>query len=72
MNYRPIVKALIKEVRKLDTRLQTHEAMESMYEDDEAEDLKEAHKTLADVREQIMKGDTEYAVELIGREIGYY
>lgn len=38
---------------------------------DVEEQLAEAHQALADVRDQILKGDAEYAVELIGREIGF-
>lgn len=57
-------------VLELQGELAEQSAIASMYEED-TEVATEAHKALADVRDHILKGDTEWAIELIGREIGY-
>jgi endonuclease III len=67
----PTPRALAEKLLELDEEL----ALQQMFDredDSEAEELlSEAQDTLERVREQILKGDTEYAVELIGREIGF-
>lgn len=67
MNYKRLAHSLIGRVRDLEEEVMRLES--DLYDDEEADDVLE--KTLSRVRDEIMKGDTEYAIELIGREIGY-
>lgn len=67
----PTPRALAEKVLELETELETQEMLNNADDDETEELLSEAQDTLGLVREQILKGDTEYAVELIGREIGY-
>ncbi len=54
-----------------DSELMEQATTAAMYDDDLPEPTIEAHRALADIRDQILKGDHEWAIELIGREIGY-
>ncbi len=65
----PTARALAEKVLELEIELETQDTLNDIEENEEL--LNVAQETLGRVREQILKGDSEYAVELIGREIGY-
>ncbi|RVP80657.1 hypothetical protein CN072_27350 [Sinorhizobium meliloti] len=65
MNYRNIIRQLVERIRDLEAEvIVLHDELE------EAEDYEDARETFARVREEIRKGDSEYALLLIDREIG--
>lgn len=72
MNYKRLTQMLIGKVRDLEEEVSRLE-VRLYYDDDDDDDenVVALEKTLSRVREEINRGDTEYAIELIGREIGY-
>ncbi|MCG5486003.1 MAG: hypothetical protein KK482_20150 [Sinorhizobium meliloti] len=71
MNYKRLTQTLIGKVRDLEEEVSRLEVRLYYDDDDDDENVVALEKTLSLVREEINRGDTEYAVELIGRQIGY-
>ncbi|MGH0213673.1 hypothetical protein NKY66_07110 [Sinorhizobium meliloti] len=65
-----LVVQLVGAKRQLEEKIEELE-LEVFSLEEELEQSEAAEETLRNVRAEIVKGDTEHAIELIGREIGY-
>ncbi|MDW9896310.1 hypothetical protein GOB10_11055 [Sinorhizobium meliloti] len=65
-----LVVQLVRAKQQLEEKVEQLE-LEVFSLEEELEQSEAAEETLRNVRAEIVKGDTEYAIELIGREIGY-